>query len=627
MALTFQQIFTAIVKADASQAVTELRKVDGQVEKSTVGSASKFSQFSAVARGALVGVGATAALSLGKTAVNAASDLSESVNAVRVTFGDAADGVLDLGNSASRSFGMAKADFNGFAVQFSAFAKQVAGPGGDVTKVVGDIAARVADFASVMNLDLATATQVFMSTLAGETEPIRRYGKDVSAAAVEQFALAQGLIASKSELTESIKVQARYGLLMQQTSDTAGDFANTSDSLANQQRILSAELENAAAKLGEGLVPALEAMTPALIAGASAAGTLGKALGGVFGFAETAGTTLGRVFSPWNAGAREANAAITDAFNDSEQAAAEFDMSLLRLSGSFQEARSKAVELGLSEHAANLVALEWKATNEELGRTIHGLTQEETYTVAATDELKLITWLAEDAMDAFGKRAHFAADEMNNLRNDYSDLKGELSDRQTFLDIAAGFDDIEAAAKEAFEGTDPAAAEANARRFESAVLSQKQRVLDFGETIEGLPEQTTTDIIALIDQGKLGEAERRLANLARPRDVAIRPQVINTSGGGRVRVDEFGNLRSYDGGGMVPGPPGSPQLAVVHGGERVLTPAQQNASGAGGGVVLNIEPGAIIVNGNMNPDAVVDAVVKHVRQNGPGGLRDVLRVA
>jgi hypothetical protein len=43
--------------------------------------------------------------------------------------------------------------------------------------------------------------------------------------------------------------------------------------------------------------------------------------------------------------------------------------------------------------------------------------------------------------------------------------------------------------------------------------------------------------------------------------------------------------------------------------------------------VLNIQPGAIIVNGNMNPDAVVDAFAKHVRQNGPGGMRDLLRVS
>lgn len=43
----------------------------------------------------------------------------------------------------------------------------------------------------------------------------------------------------------------------------------------------------------------------------------------------------------------------------------------------------------------------------------------------------------------------------------------------------------------------------------------------------------------------------------------------------------------FDSGGMVPGLPGAPLLAVVHGGERVLTPQQQRE--LGGGVTLNQE--------------------------------------
>jgi murein DD-endopeptidase MepM/ murein hydrolase activator NlpD len=627
MALNYQQIFTAIVKADASQAVTELRKVDGQVEKVTTGSAGKISQFSSVAKGAMVGVGAAAAFSLGKTAVNAASKLSESVNAVNVTFGDAADGVLALGENASHSFGLSKSEFNGLSVQFSAFAKQVAGDGGDVSKVIGDLATRAADFASVMDLDLNEATAVFMSTLAGETEPIRRFGKDVSAAAVEQYALAAGLVESKGEITESIKVQARYGLLMQQTSDTAGDFANTSGSLANQQRQLGASLEDAAAKLGEGLIPALESMTPALLAAADAGARFGNVIGTAFGVAETVGTTFGKILSPWNAGAREANAAITNAFNASNQAAAEFDTSLLSLSGSFEEARGKAIDLGLSEHAANVVALEWKKTNEELGATIHGLTQQERYTVEATEELKVITQLGADALDAFGKKAHFAADEMNNLRNDYSKLIDELSHRSAFLDIADQFDAIQTAAEEAYiaavSGSEDA--EQKNRDYEQSIIDAKTQVYEYGSQIAGLPERTTTDIIALIDNGKLDEAERRLNNLSRRRDVAFTPRVI---GGTNIRMDEFGNVRGFDNGGVVPGPRGAPQLAMVHGGETILpTHKTMPSTGSLSGITLNIAPGAVIVQGAVSGDQVVDAIAKHVRQNGPGGFRDMLRVA
>ena len=204
---------------------------------------------------AAMGVAAVGALAV--SSVKAASDLGESINAVNVTFGSAAGGILTLGENAAKAVGMSKTEFNGLAVQFSNFATTIAGPGGDVAKTMGDLTTRAADFASVMNLDVAEAAGLFQSGLAGETEPLRAYGIDLSAAAVETYALANGIATSGTEMTEAQKVQARYGLLMDSTSKSAGDFANTSDSLANRQRIMAAEFQNAKAGLGEALIPAM----------------------------------------------------------------------------------------------------------------------------------------------------------------------------------------------------------------------------------------------------------------------------------------------------------------------------------------------------------------------------------
>ena len=199
-----------------------------------------------------------------KSAVSAASDLGESINAVNVTFGEASAGILALGENAATAVGLSSREFNSFAVQFSGFTQQIAGDSGDVVAVTDELTTRIADFASVMNQDIPDAAQVFQSALAGETEPIRKFGIDMSAAAVEAHALATGLVASKSEMTEAIKVQARYSLLMQSTNKVAGDFANTSDSLANQQRILAASLDDAKATIGQALIPALESVLSAV---------------------------------------------------------------------------------------------------------------------------------------------------------------------------------------------------------------------------------------------------------------------------------------------------------------------------------------------------------------------------
>lgn len=237
-----------------------LLKTNKKAESGLSSLGSKFTKFGKVAAlgAAAAGVAVAAfAVKFGKVAVNAASDLDESINAVNVTFGEAAKGVQELAEASATAVGLSQSEFNSFAVQFAGFTRQIATADRDIVGVTDDLTKRIADFASVMNLDVNEAAQVFQSTLAGSSEVARKYGIDVSAAAVEQFALENGLAATKGEIDENIKVQARYGLIMQETAQFAGDFENTSDSLANSQRILKARFQDVQAQIGRRLTPVI----------------------------------------------------------------------------------------------------------------------------------------------------------------------------------------------------------------------------------------------------------------------------------------------------------------------------------------------------------------------------------
>lgn len=199
-------------------------------------------------------------------ATQRASDLQESANALGVTFGEQADEVSRLGETAAARLGLSRIAFNQLATRFSAFAGTIAGEGGDVIGVIDDLTTRGADFASVFNIDVDEALALFQSGLAGESEPLRRFGLDLSAASVEQFALNNGISDGSRALTEAEKVQARYGLLLEQTAETQGDFARTSDGLANSQRIANAQFEDAQARIGEALLPAAEKFSAWMLA-------------------------------------------------------------------------------------------------------------------------------------------------------------------------------------------------------------------------------------------------------------------------------------------------------------------------------------------------------------------------
>jgi len=228
--------------------------------KSSFGGALK--GIAALAGTALAGIGISKFFG---DAVEQSSRLGESLNAVSVAYGNASSEIAKLGEDAATRLGVSQATFNEAAVRFSAFSQRVVGEGGNQAKFLDDITTRATDFASVYNIEVAEALQVFQSGLSGEAEPLKRFGINLLDSEVKAFALANGIGEVGRELTETEKVQARYGLLLESTNKTAGDFANTSDGLANSQRILAANFEDMKASVGEALLPAITNLTQAFV--------------------------------------------------------------------------------------------------------------------------------------------------------------------------------------------------------------------------------------------------------------------------------------------------------------------------------------------------------------------------
>lgn len=265
-----------LIEADADQPIRAFENLDAATRDHVVAAERRLDQmgdrFTTVGLGMVAAAG-TAGVGLWKLG-QGASDLNESINAVEVAFGDASTGILALSDAAAQTRGLARADFNAIAVQFASMATHIAGDGGDVVEVIDELTQRGTDFASVFNLDVDEALALFQSGLAGQSQPLRRYGIDLSAAAVQAHALEEGIIDSAGAMTESERVAATYSLLMAQTAEVHGDFANTSGSAANQARILAAENKNLADGIGAGVVPMIEAFQGGLLGIVGAMGSL-----------------------------------------------------------------------------------------------------------------------------------------------------------------------------------------------------------------------------------------------------------------------------------------------------------------------------------------------------------------
>ncbi|MCI9135315.1 MAG: hypothetical protein HFI31_14200, partial [Lachnospiraceae bacterium] len=93
------------------------------------------------------------------------------------------------------------------------------------------------------------------------TETLKDLGVVMTQAALDQYALANGFGKTTSKMTEQEKVALRYRFVMDRLAGASGDFIRTSDSWANQTRILKLQIESLKATIGQGLINVL---TPVL---------------------------------------------------------------------------------------------------------------------------------------------------------------------------------------------------------------------------------------------------------------------------------------------------------------------------------------------------------------------------
>ena len=122
------------------------------------------------------------------------------------------------------------------------------------------------DISSFFNVSVEDAMQRLQSGIAGELEPLRRLGYDLSKAKLEAIALSLGIDKTFDAMTQAEKAQLRYYAIMTQVTTAQGDMSRTLKAPANQLRIFKAQLEQAARALGNVFIPMLNAVLPYAIA-------------------------------------------------------------------------------------------------------------------------------------------------------------------------------------------------------------------------------------------------------------------------------------------------------------------------------------------------------------------------
>ena len=265
------------LKVGLAKAESAMKGVDDSVKKASTGMTNFMSKIKQVGSTLGVAFAGQQIVQFSKDIVMAASDMNETLSKTAVIFGDGFDKVNQFAETSANTMGMSKKAALDASSTFALFGKSAGLAGDDLGAFSGDLVKLSADFASFYNTSPEEAITSIGAALRGESEPIRKYNVLINEASLKQEALRMGLIKTTTgALDPQTRVLAAHALILKQSKDAQGDFARTADGAANTMRILSANMENAKAKLGAGLLPAFQALLAILkpiIAGLAAFGT------------------------------------------------------------------------------------------------------------------------------------------------------------------------------------------------------------------------------------------------------------------------------------------------------------------------------------------------------------------
>ena len=248
---------------DSSEYTKGLDEAEGKANKSSKNIVNGLSTIGkgVVIAGAAAGAAATAFIA---STIAPASDLAETVSKVGVVFEDYADSVIKFGDNAAESMGMSKNEALAAAATYGNLFRAMEISTDASFDMSTGLVTLASDLASFNNMDPTVVLDKLRAGLSGETEPLKTLGVNLNAAMLEAKALEMGLWDGNGAIDAAAKAQASYALIMEQTTLAQGDFARTSDGLANQQRIIAANFKNMKATIGTALLPMIETLSSTL---------------------------------------------------------------------------------------------------------------------------------------------------------------------------------------------------------------------------------------------------------------------------------------------------------------------------------------------------------------------------
>lgn len=210
----------------------------------------------------------------------------ENVNLFTVSMGKYADEAMDYAEKVQDAMGI---DMSEFIRNQGIFMNMASGFGvaeDKAYKLSKGLTELAYDISSFYNVDVDTAFQRLQSGIAGEIEPVRRWGIALDQASMQEWMLKNNIDAKVNSLNQADKAMVRYNMMVEAMAGNGaiGDFARTLITPANAIRILQQQITQLSRAIGSLFIPILITVIPYVQAFVKVLTSAIRTLASFFGF-------------------------------------------------------------------------------------------------------------------------------------------------------------------------------------------------------------------------------------------------------------------------------------------------------------------------------------------------------
>ena len=250
-----------IAEAKLAQTRAELDKVSQELEKNrtVLGKTSK--EWGELSK-KLTSVGKTMSMTLtapilaaGAASFKLGADFEQALGKMNVVFEDNSRNVEKWAQNSLRDFGLARSTAVTMASDFGALFKGMGISLKETEEWSKTLTERTMDLSNFYDTTIEETTNALNAIVTGQTQPLRKFGINMTQAALQEYAYSQHIRKRVKDMTEAEKVQLRYNFVIEKTNIAVGTTARESDSATGQINRFKEGIKELGLSFSEEILP------------------------------------------------------------------------------------------------------------------------------------------------------------------------------------------------------------------------------------------------------------------------------------------------------------------------------------------------------------------------------------